>query len=161
MEQRIWLEDSCLKMFTRNCSDMLLTYKTCKIIYTSNIFFDYIRIKIWINDRTTSCEIIAFKWTLKSKLMKIGLRKWNNFGVRNFFGNFDSKNHAIDPEIRFLTKSISKPYGGAAPMLTAWELQGLFLIEKKTILVILFPFFDALTGINGDEISVLKRGEWD
>ena len=32
------------------------------------------------------------------------------------------KNHAADPEIRFLTKSISKPYGGATAMPTAWDL---------------------------------------
>ena len=33
-----------------------------------------------------------------------------------------TKNHAADPEIRFLTKSILKPYGRAAVMPTAWEL---------------------------------------
>ena len=33
-----------------------------------------------------------------------------------------TKNHAADPEIEFLTKSISKPYGRATAMPTAWEL---------------------------------------
>ena len=32
------------------------------------------------------------------------------------------KNHAADPEIRFLPKSISKPNGCATAMPTAWEL---------------------------------------
>ena len=33
-----------------------------------------------------------------------------------------TKNHASDPEIRFLTKSIPKPYGRATAMPPAWEL---------------------------------------
>ena len=33
-----------------------------------------------------------------------------------------TKNHAADPDIEFLTKSISKPYGRATAMPTAWEL---------------------------------------
>ena len=33
-----------------------------------------------------------------------------------------TKNHAADPEIRFLRKSISKPYGRATAMPTAWEV---------------------------------------
>ena len=33
-----------------------------------------------------------------------------------------TKNHATDPEIALLTKSISKPYGRAAAMPTASEL---------------------------------------
>ena len=33
-----------------------------------------------------------------------------------------AKNHAADPEIGLLTKSISKPYGHATAMPTAWEL---------------------------------------
>ena len=38
--------------------------------------------------------------------------------------NFRSitKNHAADPDIRFLIKSISKPYGRVTAMSTAWEL---------------------------------------
>ena len=31
-------------------------------------------------------------------------------------------NHAADSKIRFLTKSILKPYGHAAAIPTAWEL---------------------------------------
>ena len=39
------------------------------------------------------------------------------------------KNHAADPEIGFLKKSISKPYGRAMAMPPAWELsaRGKFL----------------------------------
>ena len=33
-----------------------------------------------------------------------------------------TKNHAVDPEIGFPTKSISKPNGCATAMPTAWEL---------------------------------------
>ena len=33
-----------------------------------------------------------------------------------------TKNHAADPEIGFLTKSISNPYDGATTMPTAWDL---------------------------------------
>ena len=33
-----------------------------------------------------------------------------------------TKNHEADPEIGFLTKSISKPNGRATAMPTAWEL---------------------------------------
>ena len=33
-----------------------------------------------------------------------------------------AKNHAADPGIKFLTKSISKPYGRATAMPQAWEL---------------------------------------
>ena len=54
---------------------------------------------------------------------------------RNFFIIYDFKNgckmnlriiminHAAYPEIRFLTKSISKPYGRASTMPPAWELK--------------------------------------
>ena len=34
-----------------------------------------------------------------------------------------TKNHEADPEIGFLTKSISKPYGRATAMPTAWGLK--------------------------------------
>ena len=34
-----------------------------------------------------------------------------------------AKNHAGDPEIGFLTKSISKPNGRSTAMPTAWELR--------------------------------------
>ena len=33
-----------------------------------------------------------------------------------------TKNHEADPEIVFLTKSISKPYGRATALPPAWEL---------------------------------------
>ena len=37
-----------------------------------------------------------------------------------------TKNHAADPYIGFLTKSISKPNGHTTAMPTAWELKKLF-----------------------------------
>ena len=37
-----------------------------------------------------------------------------------------TKNHAADPEIGFLTKSISKPNGRATAMPTAWELNAFY-----------------------------------
>ena len=40
-----------------------------------------------------------------------------------------TKNHATDPEIRFLKKSISKPFGRATAMPTAWELTQKFLLS--------------------------------
>ena len=68
--------------------------------------------------------------------MKIRLRKWIFFFLpRNFFTwtliskmavkmnlRIITKNHAADPEIGFLAKSISKPNGWATAMSTAWEL---------------------------------------
>ena len=41
-----------------------------------------------------------------------------------------TKNHAADPEIGFLTKSISKPYGRATAMPTAWELKAILNTRK-------------------------------
>ena len=38
-----------------------------------------------------------------------------------------TKNHAADPEIGILTKSISKPYGRATAIPPAWELDIVFL----------------------------------
>ena len=40
-----------------------------------------------------------------------------------------TRNHAADPEIGFLTKSISKPYSRATAMPPAWELKS--TIRKK------------------------------
>ena len=40
-----------------------------------------------------------------------------------------TKNHAADPEIHFLAKSISKSNGCVTAMLTAWELK--FNWKKK------------------------------
>ena len=40
-----------------------------------------------------------------------------------------TKNHAADPEIEFVRKSISKPYGRATAIPTAWEL--IMIIETK------------------------------
>ena len=57
------------------------------------------------------------------------------FGVKEFFSSIliskmglminlriITKNHAADPEIGFLTKSVSKLNGCATAMPTAWEL---------------------------------------
>ena len=41
------------------------------------------------------------------------------------------KNHAAVPEIEFLTKSISKPYGHATAMPPAWELTYLVIITNS------------------------------
>ena len=45
-----------------------------------------------------------------------------------------TKSDAGDPEIGFLTKSISKPYGRATAMPTAWEL-GCGSIEKLSKII--------------------------
>ena len=37
-----------------------------------------------------------------------------------------TKNHAADPKIRLLRKSISKPYGRVTAIPTAWELRQKF-----------------------------------
>ena len=67
--------------------------------------------------------------------LKIGLRKWIFLGVKEFFSwlfiskmgvkmNFRiiTKYRWADPERRFLTKSILKPYGYATAMAPAWEI---------------------------------------
>ena len=45
-----------------------------------------------------------------------------------------TKNHAADPEIWFLTKSISKPYGRATAMPTAWELRLIWLCQDQYLI---------------------------
>ena len=50
-----------------------------------------------------------------------------------------TENRAADPEIGFLIKSISKPYGRATAMPTAWEfILLLFLILSKFCNLFLF-----------------------
>ena len=46
-------------------------------------------------------------------------------------------NHEADPEIRFLTKSISTPYGRATAMPPAWELKIYFINTIRLFLRIL------------------------
>ena len=46
------------------------------------------------------------------------------------------KNHAADSEIRFLRKLISKPYGRATAMPTAWELT--FIADFVEIFILFF-----------------------
>ena len=54
-------------------------------------------------------------------------------------GRIIKKNHPTDPEIGFLIKSISKPYGRATAMPTAWEfILLLFLILSKFCNLFLF-----------------------
>ena len=42
-----------------------------------------------------------------------------------------TKNHAADPEIGFLTKSILKPYGRVAAMPTAWDSKNVFIRKRR------------------------------
>ena len=52
-------------------------------------------------------------------------------------------NHAADPEIGFLTKSISKPYGRATAMPPAWELSAnRFLAERPRDVLILASYLE-------------------
>ena len=44
-----------------------------------------------------------------------------------------TKNHAADPEIEFLRKSISKPYGRATARPPAWESRKSMLLECASI----------------------------
>ena len=54
-----------------------------------------------------------------------------------------TKNHAADPEIGFLTKSISKPNGRATAMPTAWELNKSFVqFLASEIKKYLYHYFD-------------------
>ena len=69
------------------------------------------------------------------------------------------KNHAADPEIRFLTKSISKPNGRATFMPTAWELtsrkyccQSLHFASLSKIKCTRFSYYNATEKRNGVKI---------
>ena len=42
-----------------------------------------------------------------------------------------TKNHAADPELEFLAKSVSEPNGCATAMPTAWELTSVLRTSKK------------------------------
>ena len=46
-----------------------------------------------------------------------------------------TENHAADPEIGFLTKSISKPYGRATAMPPAWELMNSKKLSTPDLLI--------------------------
>ena len=58
------------------------------------------------------------------------------------------KNQAADPEIGFLTKSILQPYGHAAAMPTAWELN--FSLSLQTFTTDISAPFHALVKISLD-----------
>ena len=55
--------------------------------------------------------------------MNLDLKKAVKMNLRIIMDNL-----AADPEIGFLTKSISKPYGRATAMPTAWKLSSKVLI---------------------------------
>ena len=46
-----------------------------------------------------------------------------------------TKNDATDPEIGFLTKSISKPNGCATAMSTAWEIRANIALMRREIVL--------------------------
>ena len=50
------------------------------------------------------------------------------------------KNHAADPAMGSLTKSISKPFGRATAMPPAWELTQLLELVKKKVFSYRFKF---------------------
>ena len=49
-----------------------------------------------------------------------------------------TKNHAADPEIGFLKKSISKPYGRTTAMPTVWELNAAKFSVISTVRMFFF-----------------------
>ena len=46
-----------------------------------------------------------------------------------------TKNHAADPEIEFLTISISKPYGRATAMTPVWELEYELFLKHEWVMI--------------------------
>ena len=96
--------------------------------------------KKFVDDLDLCCHLYLHwpfcKFNTAFILLKIGLRKWNFFGIKEFFSwiliskmdveinlRIITRNHTGDPEIGFLAKSISKPNGCAPAMPTAWELK--------------------------------------
>ena len=92
------------------------------------VFDNTPRLQIKINPINNLILSLAFnnvgKKKLKFFIIKIELRNWNFLVSRNFFAwililkmsvkmnlRIIMKNHEADPEIGFLTKSISTPYG--------------------------------------------------
>ena len=72
------------------------------------------------------------------------------FGVKEFFScimiskmsvkmnlRIIMKHHAADPEIGFLTKSISKSDSGARAMPTAWKLRFYLLQTRELVLTLI------------------------
>ena len=57
-----------------------------------------------------------------------------------------TKNHAADPEIGFLTKSSSKPYGHATGMPPAWELIIKWIISYASFFISENCFLSVITG---------------
>ena len=87
-------------------------------------------VRIWKN-----FWVIKYLKNLHEPLVRFILVYENRASKMNFFFLVSSKmgfkmnlrmitkNHAADPEIGFLTKSISKPNGRATDMPTAWDLR--------------------------------------
>ena len=63
-----------------------------------------------------------------------------------------TKNHSTNPEIGFLTKSISKPNGHATAMPTAWELN--MLSQINYFFRLSYIIFGSTLNITG--ISILS-----
>ena len=61
-----------------------------------------------------------------------------------------TKNHAADPEIEFVTKSISKPFCRATAIPTAWEL--IMIIETK-----IFRFTVTSKTLSSQHSNVLQQ----
>ena len=59
-----------------------------------------------------------------------------------------TKNHTADPEIGFLTRSISKAYGRAMAMPPAWELKKFILEGRFPICLTLLRFHYVLADNN-------------
>ena len=53
----------------------------------------------------------------------------------------NNENHAADPEIGFLTKSISKLNGRATAMPTAWELRFIAKFQIFRLVAFFIPLF--------------------
>ena len=86
--------------------------------------------------------------------MKISLRKRIFLVPKNVFSliliskmgvklhlRIITKNHAADPEIEFLTKTISKPNGRATAMPTAWELRFIAKFQIFRLVAFFIPLF--------------------
>ena len=75
---------------------------------------------------TPSSQYIIIEFSSKTWKSRLTLVRKIDYSSGFFKSNavgIITKNHAADPEIRFLTKSISKPNGYGTAIPTAWELR--------------------------------------
>ena len=97
--------------------------RRCDLLYLQ--IFCYSKFDLWKsgfgNEIFWCQEFICINFDLKITV-KIYLR-------------IKTKNHTADPEIGFLTKSISKPYGRATAMPTAWEITKVSSNETWNLLI--------------------------